>query len=453
MMTSDPQLIKNILIKDFNIFRNTRPALLTPSDHPIYRYVIDNTGDDCWLRMRSVIRTLFTDQKLRAMAKNIDNNLVDLTNALDRLLVDQSTTGVDIRQLFVNQSIDLMGSVMFSWKPNSFNEPNNKITRLMKRLFFPSKWRILANLVLPKFMLQVLNMSNIISTEALDVFAKLTVDEYSKRQTSVSTDTYEDFFQSLLNRCPEFMGESSDNKTVGQSEMSKIDQMMSKDEVVANMFSLFQGGFDGHSLSMTFIIYELAINPECQQKVYEEIMTCYRDRDSDNSSNNRTTIDGQLFDWESLVKLDYLDACISEAMRLHAAVNRDGRVANQDYTDATTGVTIEKDQVIQFSRSAVQRSADYYPMPDQFIPDRFLKHNRHQLIDSAYLPFGLGRRMCPGYRFGLMAIKLTMAHLLMRYKFLKLNNNQTVFKTNPIVEHYTYCPEMLLLKIEKRTVN
>ncbi|XP_054157772.1 cytochrome P450 9b2-like [Oppia nitens] len=437
MMTSDPKLIKNILIKDFNIFRNSRPALLTPSDHPIYRYVVDNTGDQIWLRMRAVIRTLFTEQKLRSLAKKIDRNLVDLTNELDNELVGQSSSSsalvVDIRQLFVNQSIDLMGSVMFSWK-----QQNN--TQLIKRLFFPSKSSILAQLVLPKFMLQVLNMSTIISTEALDQFAELTKQELTKRQKT--TDTYEDFLQSLLNRCPEFMG-----KTNETSEMSSIDQMMTEEEVVANMFSLFQGAFDGHSLSMTFIIYELAINPDCQQRVYNEIIsTCFQDN---NSSTNQTI--GDQFDWEILSKLDYLNACISEALRLHAAVNRDGRIAKQDYMDETTGVTIKKDQVIQFSRSAVQRCPDYYRKPDQFIPDRFVKHNKHLLVDSAYLPFGLGRRMCPGYKFALMAIKLTMAHLLIRYKFVAIDG-QTVLKTDPIVEHYTYCPEKLYLKIEKRLI-
>ncbi|XP_054157766.1 cytochrome P450 3A19-like [Oppia nitens] len=228
--------------------------------------------------------------------------------------------------------------------------------------------------------------------------------------------------------------------------MSSIDQMMTEEEVVANMFSLFQGAFDGHSLSMTFIIYELAVNPDCQQRVYDEIVTCFQDN---NSSTNQTI--GHQFDWETLSKLDYLNACISEALRLHAAVNRDGRIAKQDYTDETTGVTIKKDQVIQFSRSAVQRCPDYYRMPDQFIPDRFLKHNKHLLVDSAYLPFGLGRRMCPGYKFALMAIKLTMAHLLIRYKFVAIDG-QTVLKTDPIVEHYTYCPEKLYLKIEKRLI-
>ncbi|XP_054157765.1 cytochrome P450 3A19-like [Oppia nitens] len=292
---------------------------------------------------------------------------------------------------------------MFSWKhqqQNTINgdDPNNKFTKLIKCLLFPSKWRILAHQVLPEFCLQVLNITNIIEIAGLDQFAELVAEEFTKRLKPTETIAYDDFFQTLLDRCPEFI-DKTNGKTLDQ-------QWMTKEEVMANMFALFDGGFVGHYTSMTFLIYELAINTDCQQKLYDELINsnCFVD----------SRLNGQ-FDWETVGKLDYLNACLSESLRLHSAINRDGRLANQDYTDETTGLTIKKGQEIQLSHSAVQQCPDYYRMPDQFIPDRFVKHNKHQLVDSAYLPFGLGRRMCPGYKFALMAIKLTMAHLLIRY--------------------------------------
>ncbi|XP_054157761.1 cytochrome P450 3A7-like [Oppia nitens] len=477
MMTSDPQLIKNILIKDIKSFGHLMPPYIPEPDHPVYRHVLDIADDDNNQRMRAVFRTLFTDKKLRLMAKKIDKTLIRLTNALDNELFGQSSASasvsvVDIKQMFINQSIDLIGNVMFSLKQqyNTFNDnpnPNNtnynKITQLIKRLFIRSKYHILAQLVLPKFMLRVLNMTSLISADDLNKFTDLTVSELTKRLNikTISTDTYDDFLQWLLNRCPEFMDKSVDkpvDKSVDKSvdnetdetlsSLSDMSKTMSKQEVVANMFSLFSASYDSYYLTMTFIIYELAINPDCQQRVYDEIITCFRDNNTDSQS---TTIDGQLFDWETLGKLEYLEACISETLRLHSILNREVRIARHDYTDETTGVTIKKDQMIQFSRSAVQLCPDYYRMPDQFIPDRFLKQNKHQLIDSTYLPFGLGRRMCPAYKFAPMALKLNTAHLLARYRFLPIDG-QTVFKTDPIFEHYAYCPEKLVLKIEKRKV-
>ncbi|XP_054157775.1 cytochrome P450 3A19-like [Oppia nitens] len=196
---------------------------------------------------------------------------------------------------------------------------------------------------------------------------------------------------------------------------------------------------------MTAIIYQLAVNLDCQQRVYDEIMTCFRDNTDthDTDTNTTITIGDQLFDWQSLARLDYLDAFICETFRLHLNFDRDGRVANQDYTDETTGVTIEKDRSIFFSRSALHSSTDYYRQPDQFIPDRFLKSNRHQLVDSgAFLVFGFGRRMCPAYKFAPMVLKLTVAQLLVGYKFLPPIDGQTTveWKVDPIFQHYVYAP-------------
>ncbi|XP_054157764.1 cytochrome P450 3A6-like [Oppia nitens] len=474
MMTSDPKLIKNILIKNFHIFCNSSLTLLTPVDHPIYRHVIDNSGDQCWQRMISIIRTLFSVKNLKSLADNkLGKNLCNLIKSMDEMVGHKSApdTGivVDIRQLFVNQSIDLLGSVMFSWKQqqqhNTYNDyPNSdKLSKIINSLVFPSKWRILCLLVLPKFILQVLDMSNLLPNKTLDMFAELMIDEFDKRlilsANNNTNNICDDFYQQLLNRCPDFNksltivnnkvsaiddnidDEVNNKKSIDEIYSQTMDQILSKEEVMGNMLSLSQGIYVGHSVTMTYIIYELAINTDCQQKCYDELIAtnCWDSR-----------INGQLlFDWETVDKLDYLNACISETLRLHPAVNRDGRVANQDYIEETTGVTIKKGQEIQYSLSALQQCPDYYRMPDQFIPDRFLKHNKHLLIDSAYLPFGLGRRMCPGYKFALMAIKLTMAHLLIRYKFVAIDG-QTVLKTDPIVDNYIQCPEKLFVKIEKR---
>ncbi|XP_054161126.1 cytochrome P450 3A30-like [Oppia nitens] len=448
LVTSDPRLIKNILVKDFNTFRNRLRVLLTPADHPIYRHVIDNTKDDDWLRMRAVVKTLFTDIKLRSMVSKIEANLRNLTKALDGWLGRETDAEavVDIREMFVNQGIDLIGSAMFSLDQDSFSRQQsavqtNDFTPLIKRIFFPSKFRILAIFVLPKFLLQFLDICNIMSKQALNDFADLTVRQITKRKQSPD-DVYEDFLQSLLNRCRDFQERQQQKQTVQTSSSDEVlqnnKQMLATEEVVANVFSLFQGAFDGHSISMTFITYELAVNPDCQQRVYDEISQCW-----DQST-------GQ-FDFETLVRLDYLDACISEALRLHSAVIRDGRVATQDYVDQTTGVTIKKDQVVIFSRSALHRCPDYYQEPEKFRPDRFLSANKSNLVAYTFLPFSLGGRMCPGNKFALNSIKLTMAHLLIRYRFKQCD--QTVLKTEPLVEHYTYCPEKLFLKVEKRVTN
>ncbi|XP_054157774.1 cytochrome P450 9b2-like [Oppia nitens] len=225
MMTSDPKLIKNILIKDFQTFGKSITPLFSPSVHPVFSHTIDNASGDSWLRMRAVIRTLFTDRKLRSYVKKISGNLAELTKSLDKMFGNELSIVVDMKQVFINQSMDLTGNVVFSWMKQNhtvYNNNNNikftKLTKLVKRLFFPSKWRILASRVLPKFIVQVLDINDLISSRDLDLFADLTAQEFSNRQMILSTDTYDrddkdndndddndDYFQSMLNRCPDFI--------------------------------------------------------------------------------------------------------------------------------------------------------------------------------------------------------------------------------------------------------
>ena len=73
--------------------------------------------------------------------------------------------------------------------------------------------------------------------------------------------------------------------------------------------------------------------------------------------------------------------------RLQRRVNKDG------YMLGGYG-PLEKDTTVEIAAYAVHYSPEYYPNPDQFRPERFLKENKHLLVDYTYLPFGQGPRNC-----------------------------------------------------------
>jgi len=59
---------------------------------------------------------------------------------------------------------------------------------------------------------------------------------------------------------------------------------------------------------------------------------------------------------------------------------------------------------------------EFFPEPEKFNPERFLKENQSQLQPYTFRPFGGGNRACIGQRFALNEIKICMAMLLNKFK-------------------------------------
>ncbi|CAG2174194.1 unnamed protein product [Oppiella nova] len=153
-------------------------------------------------------------------------------------------------------------------------------------------------------------------------------------------------------------------------------------------------------------------------------------------------------DYDLLSKLSYLDAVVSETLRLHAPSIRVARIASQDYKLGDTGITIKKGQAVSIPTYAIAHLEEFYPNPESFIPERFLPENKPKLVPYTYLPFGGGPRSCVGMRFGLMEAKLGLAHVIRRYQFLKCAN--TDIPVSLIRNEFLHTPKRVIVGIHKR---
>jgi cytochrome P450 len=97
-------------------------------------------------------------------------------------------------------------------------------------------------------------------------------------------------------------------------------------------------------------------------------------------------------------------------------------------------ITLDKYQSIEIDVYSLHHSELYFPNPQEFKPERFLPENKDNIIPYTYMPFGLGPRNCVGMRLGLMDLKLCLALLILKYKFINSN------KSNPIgyYKHYQF---------------
>lgn len=112
-----------------------------------------------------------------------------------------------------------------------------------------------------------------------------------------------------------------------------------------------------------------------------------------------------------LSQLPYVQAVLSETMRLYPPVWLTGRRALQD--THLGGYTIPRNTTVIFSQYILQRSDRYFEAPNDFRPERWLGELNYP--KHAYLPFGAGHRKCIGADFAWMEASLILVSLLKRW--------------------------------------
>jgi cytochrome P450 len=82
--------------------------------------------------------------------------------------------------------------------------------------------------------------------------------------------------------------------------------------------------------------------------------------------------------------------------------------------------------MIYLAPYVIHRDPRYFPEPERFRPERFQANAEKQLPKGAYIPFGLGPRVCMGQHFALMEAVLTLAIVAQRYRVSLLDTRSLV---------------------------
>ncbi|CAI0433769.1 unnamed protein product [Linum tenue] len=121
----------------------------------------------------------------------------------------------------------------------------------------------------------------------------------------------------------------------------------------------------------------------------------------------------------SLDQLNYLDMVIAESLRLHPPgpllLPREN--GNQKVELSSYEVPINTKVIVNVW--AINRDPRYWKEAERFLPERFMDYSiDYKGTDFQFIPFGAGRRMCPGVSFGMAIVKLTLANLLFHFDWV-----------------------------------
>lgn len=170
---------------------------------------------------------------------------------------------------------------------------------------------------------------------------------------------------------------------------------------------MFAAGSETTSATLNWCMTALIRNPAVMAKAQAEVRDAFKGRIKPTE--------------QDLGRLSYLKLVIKEALRLHTpGPVLIPRVCRE--TCQIMGYDIPKGMVLFVNVWGICRDPKYWDEPEEFKPERFENNNLdYKGTNYEYLPFGAGRRMCPGITLGLANMELALASLLYHFDW-KLPN-------------------------------
>ncbi|XP_051152769.1 cytochrome P450 71D95-like isoform X2 [Andrographis paniculata] len=175
---------------------------------------------------------------------------------------------------------------------------------------------------------------------------------------------------------------------------------ISKDNIKAIIFDMFSGGTETTSTTIDWAMAELMKNPRVMAKAQAELREILKEKKTINSGD--------------IEEMKYLKLVIKETLRLHPPMPLLPRACRDKCM--VNGYSIPLKSKILVNVWAIGRDHEYWDEAEMFKPERFEDSSRDFFGNNFdYLPFGTGKRICPGINFGLANVELPLARLLYHF--------------------------------------
>ncbi|KAJ0969465.1 hypothetical protein J5N97_022342 [Dioscorea zingiberensis] len=178
---------------------------------------------------------------------------------------------------------------------------------------------------------------------------------------------------------------------------------LTMDNVKSVLLDLFTGGTDTSATTLTWAMVELMRNPRVMQKAQKEVRQALKDKSS--------------IEEDDLKDLHYLKLIIKETLRLHIPITLLlPRIAKEECRIGEYEVPAGTRVLI--NAWAMAKDPKSWENPESFLPERFERNPvDFKGTNYEFIPFGAGRRMCPGISFGVANMEIALAQLLFYFNW------------------------------------
>ncbi|EAL8577044.1 cytochrome P450 [Campylobacter jejuni] len=367
---NDTKEVKRMMVDEVREF--PKSAFLHELLSPLLGESIFTTNGEVWKKQRELLRPSFEMTRINKVFNLMSEAVADMMDRFSKY-PNHAVIEVDEAMTFITADVifrTIMSSKLDEGKGkkilNAFvTFQEQSVHTAMRRMFR-----------FPKWLSYVLGDRK--RAKAGDVIRQVLSDIIKPRYDMADNAEFEDILGSLL-----LVVDADTNKR------------FSFEEILDQVAMLFLAGHETTASSLTWTLYLLSLYPKEQEKAYEEITQ---------------VLQGGTIEISHLRQFKYLTNIFKESLRLYPPVGFFAREAKKD--TQVRDKLIKKGSGVVIAPWLIHRHEEFWTNPHGFNPSRF----EGEYKKDAYLPFGVGERICIGQGFAMQEAILILANILKTYK-------------------------------------
>ncbi|EDP6004847.1 cytochrome P450 [Campylobacter jejuni] len=367
---NDTKEVKRMMVDEVREF--PKSAFLHELLSPLLGESIFTTNGEVWKKQRELLRPSFEMTRINKVFNLMSEAVADM---MDRFSKYPNHAVIEVDEAMTFITADVIFRTIMSSKLDE--EKGKKILNAFVTFQEQSVHTAMRRMFrFPKWLSYVLGDRK--RAKAGDVIRQVLSDIIKPRYDMADNAEFEDILGSLL-----LVVDADTNKR------------FSFEEILDQVAMLFLAGHETTASSLTWTLYLLSLYPKEQEKAYEEITQ---------------VLQGEAIEISHLRQFKYLTNIFKESLRLYPPVGFFAREAKKD--TQVRDKLIKKGSGVVIAPWLIHRHEEFWTNPHGFNPSRF----EGEYKKDAYLPFGVGERICIGQGFAMQEAILILANILKTYK-------------------------------------
>ncbi|XP_074039128.1 cytochrome P450 9e2 [Leptinotarsa decemlineata] len=415
LMVKDADLVTQMLVTDYVHFNDHRVLIHDDLD-PLFTKCIFALKGEEWQKVRKTVTPSYTSSKMKGLFSTMNEYSERLAKHF--LSRKEDVLRIEMRDTTTRFCNDSSAKMSFGINVDSFAEPNNEFWQMChKAVDTISKPKVLSfnvYLLAPK-LVKFLKMK-IVDWDADSFFRQIISDTMKIREKERENGILGADLIHLLLEGRKRAKMNKDKETNVKSTYKNYNADWSNMDIIAQAFFFHFASCAPAPTLLSFMGYELAVNPDVQEKVREEI------RETDEICGGKLT-------YEVLNRMKYIDMVVQESMRKWPSVIEVDRICSKDYViqpvlPEEKPVLVKRGSRVIVPIYSLHHDPQFFPEPERFIPERFSDENKHKIKPNTFTPFGFGSRTCMGSKYSILQAKLMYYHILSHFEIVPVEKTK-----------------------------